>query len=60
MDWGEKTFEQMMAIIRRKAEQDLEAATAILNASDCDFECAVVRGPYVQHFVREVQPAEST
>lgn len=57
MDWGEKSFEEMKANIRRKAENDLEAATAILNATDDDFECAIVRGPYVQHFVREVVPA---
>ena len=56
MDYGERTFEQMKETIRRKAENDLEVATAILNASDDDFECKIVLGPYVQHFVREVLP----
>lgn len=57
MDWGEHTFEEMVQQIRAKAQRELEAAQAILEADDVDFDVAIVRGSIVQHFVREVTPA---
>lgn len=56
MDYGEKSFEEMVRQIRAYAEGLKEEAEAILEADDTAFDVAIVRGPYVQHFVREVAP----
>lgn len=55
LDWGERSFEQMFAAIRKKANDDLKVAQAILNADPDDFEVDVVRGPIVQKHVRKVE-----
>lgn len=57
MDWGEHSFERMVAQIKAQAAREFEEAKAILDAKDDDFEVAVVRGPIVQHFVRKVEPS---
>jgi hypothetical protein len=57
LEWGECDFETMVEEIKRKAEQDLKAANAILEAVvPDDFEVDIVRGPYVQHLVKHVRP----
>jgi hypothetical protein len=56
MDWGEYSFEDMVAQMRKRAEAMLEEATAILEADNSAFDVDIVRGPYVQHFVRHVDP----
>lgn len=58
LDWGEHSFAEMVATIRRSAEREMEKAQAILDAEDGDFEVTIVRGPIVQHFVREVSPSD--
>lgn len=55
LDWGEKTFEEMVSKIKQKAEFDLKCATAILEAAPEDFEVDIVRGSIVQHWVRKVE-----
>ncbi len=56
MDWGEHSFEEMVRQLREKAQRELEDAQAVLSADDSSFEVAIVRGPIVQHFVRDVRP----
>ena len=56
MDYGEKTFEEMLFQIRQKAKHDLEEAQQILNAKDEDFEVNIVRGKLIQHHIRSVSP----
>lgn len=56
MDWGEHSFEEMTRQMRAHAEALRTEADAILEAKDSDFDVAVVCGPYVQHFVRQVEP----
>lgn len=59
LDWGEKSFEEMSRQMRERAGHLMEEAQAILEAADGDFEVHIVRGPYVQHFIRNVEPAPS-
>lgn len=56
MDWGEKSFENMVVQMRERAEALLAEANAILEAEDSDFEVDIVRGQLVQHFIRHVEP----
>lgn len=54
-DWGEKTASEMVKTIRGYAATMREMVEAIEKASDDEFQIDVIRGPAVQHFVREVQ-----
>lgn len=54
-NWGEKTAAEMVDYARKYAARLRAEAEAIENASDAAFQIDVVRGPYVQHLVREVQ-----
>ena len=56
-NWGEKTADEMIQEARRYAAHLRAEAEAIEQAADADFQIDVVRGPYVQHHVREVQKA---
>ncbi len=56
LDWGEHSHAEMVRQARAFAAHQMEEANAVLNAQDRDFEVAIVRGPYVQHFVRVVDP----
>lgn len=58
LDWGEHSHEDMVAQMRKRAERMLEEATAILEADASAFDVDIVRGPYVQHFVRRVDPID--
>lgn len=53
MEWGVKTRDEMIKIIRDYATRQRDQANAILNASDVEFEVHVVDGSVVQRFVRE-------
>lgn len=56
LEWGEKTRSEMIAIYRKNAQCDFDAASKILHARDSDFEIDVVRGSIVQHFIRKALP----
>jgi len=55
MEWGEETAETMIAKVRQHADYLRAEVEAIEKAADAEFQIDVVRGPYVQHHVREVQ-----
>jgi hypothetical protein len=54
MDWGEKTRAEMVAIMRERARHLREAADAIDETEDDEFEVDIVRGSIVQHHIRSV------
>jgi hypothetical protein len=58
MEWGEHSFEEMVSQLQDKARRDLAEAQRVLAATPSDFEVAIVLGPYVQHFVRNVEPKD--
>ncbi len=45
----------MAAKVRRYADEMRRELAIIDEARDEDFQIDIVRGPYVQHFVKEVQ-----
>lgn len=54
-DYGEKTRLEMVAFIRRYAD-DMRASVAAIDATaDADFEIDIVRGSIVQHHIRRVE-----
>lgn len=55
LDWGEKTPEEMTDFARKYASRLREQAEAIERADDADFQIDVVRGPYVQRHIKELQ-----
>lgn len=57
-DWGRKTREEMIKMIRAHAEDQKSVADAILSASDDDFLVETYTGVYVQRN-REVVHAAS-
>lgn len=59
LDWGEHSFEDMLAQMRGRAEAMRAEAEAILEAENGDFEVDIVRGPCVQRFIRHVDPVGS-
>lgn len=56
-NWGEKSAAEMVNYARSYAARLRAEAEAIEGASDADFQIDIVRGPYVQRHVREVQKA---
>lgn len=56
MDWGEKTYAEMLAQLRARARQQLAEAQEVLATPDDGFDVDVVRGSVVQHFIRKVLP----
>lgn len=54
-DWGEKSASDMIKTARAFAERLRAEAEAIEQAADHEFQVDVVRGPYVQHHVKELQ-----
>ena len=54
LDWGEKTREEMVVLIRAQATRRREEADQIDATADDDFEVDVVRGPAIQKHVRKV------
>jgi hypothetical protein len=56
MDWGDLPAEEMIKQYRAHAAHLREQAEAIEAAADQDFRVDVVRGPAVQHHVRNLQP----
>jgi hypothetical protein len=57
MEWDEKSAAEMVAAVRSRAAHLRAEVEAIEAAADADFQIDVVRGPYVQRHVREVQKA---
>lgn len=55
MDHGERSAEAMINIMRLRADHMRDCVALIDAADDTDFQIDVVRGPYVQHHIREVQ-----
>lgn len=58
-DWGEVPTEKMIASVRRMAEDMKKQVQEIEAASDEDFKIDFVRGPLVQHFIRNIQPGRN-
>lgn len=56
MDWGEKSYEDMVYQFRRYAARMIEEGQTILDVGIDGYEVDVVRGPIVQHHVRKVLP----
>lgn len=48
-DWGVKSVEEMVSMLREKAARDKAVAEAILAASDDDFRVQTYRGVHVRH-----------
>lgn len=59
-DWGEHSADEMIAQYRQHAERMKAEAEEVLAASDEDFQVRLVRGPIVQHLIRELQPGRPT
>jgi len=55
MEWDENTVEHMIGVVRRHSARLRAEADALDAAADADFQIDVVRGPYVQHHVKELQ-----
>lgn len=59
-EWGELTAEEMVSKYREHAERMKAQAEEVLAASPEEYRIRVVRGPIVQHLVRELQPGRPT
>ncbi|MFC3697067.1 hypothetical protein ACFOOJ_06400 [Sphingobium xenophagum] len=55
MDYGEMSCADMIAQLRTYADHLRAKVNLIDAAADGDFQIDVIRGPYVQHHVRELQ-----
>ncbi len=55
MDWGEVDTAKMIQSVRDQAAHMRRQIEAIEAATDDEFQIDLVRGPYVQHHIREVQ-----
>ncbi|PDT15876.1 hypothetical protein CO670_15375 [Rhizobium sp. J15] len=60
MDWGEVEPAKIIHSVRDRAAQLRREAEAIEAATDDEFQIDVIRGPYVQHHVRELQKSSRT
>lgn len=60
LDWDERTPEEMISIMRRRAAHFRMVADAIDGAADADFKIDIVRGSIVQHHIRNLQPGRPT
>jgi len=56
LDWDERSIEDMVSIMRRRAAHYRMVADAIDRAADEDFKIDIVRGSIVQHHIRNLQP----
>jgi hypothetical protein len=56
MERGEKSADEMVAVLRRHATNLRAEADTIDRATDADFAIDVVRGLLVQHHIRNIQP----
>lgn len=54
MDYGELTREEMVKMIRARADHLRDAVAAIDATADSEFEVDIVRGTWVQHHIRRV------
>ena len=54
-DWGRKTPAEMIAMVRRMAQNDLDSAQACLAALDGDFRVTIVRGSLTRRHIKTLQ-----
>jgi hypothetical protein len=55
-EWGRLTRAEIIQKTREMARHDKEQAEKILAARDEDFECKIIRGPYVRRLVEKLLP----
>lgn len=58
-DWGRKTPEEMIRMLRTHAEHQKSVAEAILAAADDDFLIETYTGVYVQRNRKTIQPGRA-
>lgn len=56
MLYGEVSAAEIIEEYREKARHELAAAQRVLAAKDHEFQVRVVRGRFVQHLIKELQP----
>jgi len=59
LEWGEKTSREMVEKAVEWANHMRKVAQDVLDAADEDFQIDVVRGPYVQHHIKNLQKGRS-